>query len=145
MRAATLAAALILCAASPELRAQEGSPETQAVLAVEDAYFAAELARDEAALRRIVDDAFVHNRSDGRTEGKAALIDAIRRSNLVSRTIGMRTVLVEGDTAYVFGTAELTLGSVTGPPRISRLRYSTTYQRHDGVWRLLALHVSPRA
>lgn len=144
MRAAMFAAVLILCAASPEPRAQETSPETQAVLAVEDAYFAAELARDEVALRRIIDDAFVHNRRDGRTEGKDALIASIRRQNLISRTIGMRTVLIEGDTAFVFGTTELMFGAVTGPPRLSRLRYTTTYQRRDGVWRMLTLHMSPQ-
>jgi hypothetical protein len=44
--------------------------ETQLVLAAEDAYVAAEVSRDESALRRLVDDKFVFNAANGSTSGK---------------------------------------------------------------------------
>jgi hypothetical protein len=49
----------------------------QSVLAIEDDYVRAELSRDEVALRQLVDDRFVLNRSNGTTEGKAELITSI--------------------------------------------------------------------
>jgi hypothetical protein len=46
--------------------------EEQRVLAVEDEYIAAEVSRDEAALRRLVDDRFAFNSSKGTITGKDA-------------------------------------------------------------------------
>jgi hypothetical protein len=63
------------------------------VLAVEDAYVAAELSRDELALRRIVDDQFALNRNDGTTVGKEAFVASILRLNMVGQTVSERTVL----------------------------------------------------
>jgi hypothetical protein len=48
--------------------------EDHAVLAVEDDWTRAEVARDEATLRRILDDRFTFNSSDGTTSGKEDLI-----------------------------------------------------------------------
>ena len=51
--------------------------QEQSVLAIEDDYVRAEVSRDEGALRRLVDDRFVLNRSNGTTGGKAELITSI--------------------------------------------------------------------
>ncbi|MFN2323767.1 MAG: DUF4440 domain-containing protein [Trueperaceae bacterium] len=69
------------------------------VLAVEDAYVAAEAARDEAALRRVIDDAFVYNASSGTVSGKDALIQNVLPMNMVGQTIRERTVRIEGSVA----------------------------------------------
>ena len=50
---------------------------------------------------------FVFNSNDGKTLDKAALISNVLGVNMVAQTISERTVLVEGDIAVVFGTAEL--------------------------------------
>lgn len=146
MRAITiLAAALCVWAVAAPATAQNHSAEAQAVLAVEDAYVAAELSRDELALRRIVDDQFALNRNDGTTVGKEAFVASILRLNMVGQTISERTVLVQGDVAVVFATTELRFASDTAEPTVSRLRYTATYRNRGGEWRMLALHMSPRS
>lgn len=51
--------------------------EEQQVLAVEDECVAAEVRRDEATLRRVVDDRFVLNSSNGKTSDEEALIPPV--------------------------------------------------------------------
>lgn len=140
-----LAAVFAVWAVAVPAAAQMQSADAQAVLAVEDAYVAAELSRDELALRRIVDDQFALNRNDGTTVGKEAFVASILRLNMVGQTISERTVLVQGDVAVVFATAELRFASDTAEPTVSRLRYTATYQNRGGVWRILALHMSVRS
>jgi ketosteroid isomerase-like protein len=119
--------------------------EGQRVLAVEDDYVAAEINRDEAALRRIVDDRFVFNRANGTTTGKEELIQAVLAMRMAGQAISERSVLIEGDTALVFGTAELRLAVAGKEDAISTLRYTATYVKRDQQWRMLALQMQPRA
>ena len=119
--------------------------EEQRVLAVEDEYVAAEVGRDEATLRRIVDDRFVFNRANGTTTGKEELIQAVLAMRMVGQAISERSVLIEGDTALVFGTAELRLAVTGKDDAISTLRYTATYVKRDQQWRLLTLQMQPRA
>ena len=137
-------AAMALWALSAPAAAQTDATAAQAVLAVEDAYVAAELGRDEQALRRIVDDQFAQNSRNGTTVGKEAFIASVLRLNMIGQTITERTVLALDDVAIVFGTTELRFASATDAPTVSRLRYTATYRSRDGTWRLLALHMSPR-
>src|SRR5882724_2225722 len=74
------------------------------VLATEDEYVAAEVSRNEATLRKLIDDRFVLNSSRGATSGKEELIQSILKMNMVGQSIRERSVLIEGDTAFVFGT-----------------------------------------
>lgn len=119
--------------------------EALRVLAVEDAYVAAELARDEAALRRLVDDRFVFNSGGGTTSGKEALIASVLAMPMVGQTISERSVLIEEHVALVFGTTELRFAAPGEPETMSTLRYTATYVRRDGAWRLLALQMQRRA
>ena len=119
--------------------------EEERVLAAEDQYVAAELARDEAALRRLVDDRFTFNSSRGTTTGKEELIQSVLGMNMVGQTISERSVLVEGAFAVVFGTTELRFASPGQPDTVSTLRYTSTFVRRDGAWRMLALQMQQRA
>ena len=119
--------------------------EERRVLALEDEYVAAEVSRDEEALRRLVDDHFVFNSNNGKTLDKAALISNILGMNMVAQTISERTVLVEGDIAIVFGTAELRFAAAGKGDTTSVLRYTSTYVRRGGQWRVLALQMARRA
>jgi ketosteroid isomerase-like protein len=102
-----------------------GLSEGQRVLAVEDEYVAAEVNRDETTLRRILDDRFVLNLNRGTTSGKAELIESVLGWNMTGQKITERTVLVDGDTAIVFGTTELTFASGGNEPSTSVLRYTS--------------------
>ncbi len=115
------------------------------VLAAEDAYVAAEVERDEAALRRLIDDAFVYNASTGTTSGKEALIQNLLTMNMSGQTVRERTVHFEGSFALVFGTADLTFARADGTESVSSLRYTSVYVKRDDGWRMLALQMQPRA
>ena len=119
--------------------------EEQHVLDAEDAYVAAELSRDEAALRRIVDDRFVFNSSNGQTTGKEELIQALLEMAMTGQDVTERSVLIEGDVALVFGTTELRFASSDGNQRVSTQRYTATYVKRKDGWRLLALQMQQRA
>jgi len=115
------------------------------VLAADDAYAAAEVRRDETALRRYVDDRFVRNHDDGTTSGKEDFIAAVLRLKLVNQTISERSVVVEGTIAIVLATTELSFDQSGGPRPMSRLRYTAVYVKREEEWRMLALHIQPRA
>ena len=118
--------------------------EERAVLAAEDAYVAAELARDEAALKQLVDDSFVQNLSSGKTSGKEELIHAVMNLPMVGQDIRERTVHLEGDVALVFGTADIHFAPPGKDKFTSSLRYTSTYVNRDGQWRMLALQMQAR-
>ena len=115
------------------------------VLAAEDEYVAAEVSRDETALRRLVDDRFQYNTSRGTTTGKEELIASLLKMSMVGQTIKERSVLVEGSVALVFGTAEIRFASPGKPETTSTLRYTATYVDRQGQWRMLALQMQQRA
>ena len=115
------------------------------VLATEDAYVAAEIDADEAALRNLVDDRFVFNASNGTTSGKEALIRSVVGMGMTGQTLSERSVLVEEPVALIFGTTEIRTARDGGAEHASSLRYTSTYVRRDGTWRLLALQMQGRS
>lgn len=123
------------------------SAEEQRVLAIEDEYVVAEVNRDEAALRRILDDRFLWNRSNGSTTGKEAYVQSIMSDSfsLVGQTIRERSLLLQGDVAFVFGTADLRFARAGQPESMSSLRYTAAYVCRDGQWRMLVLQMQGRS
>ena len=119
--------------------------EEAAVLAAEDAWVQAEVDGDEATLRRVLDEDFRLNRSDGTTGSKEDLIRGVLGFDMTDQKITERSVVMSGDTAVVFGTAELFFATGDGGQKSSLLRYTTTWTRRDGQWRAIALHMSGRA
>ena len=136
---------LIALLATAGVSTAQSNPEEERVLAAEDEYISAEVGRDEPVLRRLVDDRFVLNASNGKTAGKEQLIQSILQLNMVGQTLRERTVLVEGDIAFVFGTADLRFALGSGMQRRSSLRYTTTYVKRGGQWRMLTLQMQQRA
>jgi ketosteroid isomerase-like protein len=116
-----------------------------AVIRAEDDWIQAELSKDAATLRRVIDDQFVINSNNGTTAGREDLIDGVLSWNMTGQTISERTVSVVGDTAVIFGTTELRFASENGEESVSLLRYTSTYVRRGEQWRAIALHMSPRA
>ena len=119
--------------------------EEQRVLAAEDEYVAAEVTRDEATLRRMIDDRFLFNSSKGMTTGKEELVQSILKMAMVGQTLRERSVLIEGDIALVFGTAELRFAVPGKEASVSTLRYTSTYVKRQGQWRMLALQMQQKA
>lgn len=119
--------------------------EEQRVAAVEDEWLAAEVRHDEATLRRVIDDRYAMNLSDGTTLGKEGYIAGILEGVMSSAWVSERTVLVDGDTAVTFGTVNVVDPDrhADEPPRSSR--YTLVYVKRDGQWRALAFHISQRS
>ena len=119
--------------------------EEYRVLAAEDEYIAAEVARDEATLRRLVDDRFAFNSSNGTITGKEDFIQRVLRLAMIGQKIRERSVLIEGDIAFIFGTAELRFADPGKEESVQDLRYTSTYVKRKGQWRMLALQMQQRA
>jgi len=136
--------ALVACASPPQGAGSGDQDQVRRVFAAEDEYVAAEVARDEPTLRRLVDARFVRVRSDGATSGKEELIQGVLRLRMSKQSLRERSALVEGDFAVVIGTADIWFAQAEGQDKLSTLRYSSTYIRREGEWRMLSLHLAPR-
>jgi len=64
---------------------------------------------------------------------------------MVGQTLRERSVLIEGDIALVFGTAELRFAVPGKEASVSTLRYTSTYVKRQGQWRMLALQMQQKA
>jgi ketosteroid isomerase-like protein len=118
--------------------------EEQRVLAAEDEYIAAEVTRDEATLRRLVDDRFAFNSSKGTVTGKEDFVQSVLKLAMVGQKIRERSVLIEGDIAIIFGTAELRFADPGKDESVQNLRYTSTSVKRQGQWRMLALQMQQR-
>jgi hypothetical protein len=67
--------------------------EEQRVLSAEDEYVAAEVARDEPGLRRLVDDKFAKNSPNGTTSGKEDRVNSLRYTSIYVRRDGQWRML----------------------------------------------------
>ncbi len=142
----------VVCAAIAALSAlfsmqapAEGSTavltDEQQVIAVESQWVEAEVNRDAAVLERVLDDRFILNSSSGELRDKATVIADVLRWTMVEQTITDRTVLIDGDTAIVFGTANFRFAVEGKDDELSAGRYTTVYLKRDGRWRALALQM----
>ena len=64
---------------------------------------------------------------------------------MVDQSVRERSVLIEGNIAFVFGTADLRFAGPGKAESASTLRYTSTYVKRHGEWRLLALQMQERA
>jgi hypothetical protein len=142
--AAAFAAALPAMGADTPMADASFVNEEQKVLALEDEWLNAEIMRDEATLRRVIDDRYAVNHSNGTTTGKETAIARILESKLISATITERTILVDGDTAITFGTVNAVDPAEGTDTETSAWRYTLTYVKREGQWRALAFHISER-
>jgi len=119
--------------------------EEQRVLATEDEYITAEVTRDEPTLRRLVDDRFAFNSSNGSITGKEDFIQSVLKLAMVGQTIRERSVFIEGEVALIFGTADLRFADPGNEDSLQSLRYTSTYAKRQDRWRMLALQMQQRA
>jgi ketosteroid isomerase-like protein len=121
-------------------RLPSASPDTGAVLAAEDARFAAMVAADAEVMRRYFAEDLAYVHSTGRVVNRDQLIDEIRDGKLLYRAIkpSERQVDVMGpDAAVVRGLARIE-ASADAKPVEFQARYLAIYAREGGTWRLRA-------
>ena len=113
---------------------------TEAALRAQaDAWDAAIVRKDRAAIAANMADSFMQIGSDGRVADKAAFLEAIVSDKLVIEpyTVEEFRVRFYGDTALVTGRTDMH-GSWDGKPFRSNYRFTDTYVREaDGAWRVV--------
>jgi ketosteroid isomerase-like protein len=138
---------LLLAAAALSASLAPAATEAQApaaVVAFADAFDRAQLAKDGAALERMVSDGLIFIDGSGARKDKKAFIagwtdpgDRFEPIELIDRTF---TRL--GPDAWVVG-AQVTLnGSSSGKPFSSRFRFADTFRRTSGRWRAVHIQVT---
>lgn len=138
---------LIVVCASPSYAADMTVPATaeQQLHAVEQSWVNAEIHRDAATLRRILDPAFIFTYGSGAPMRRDGFIRAIvsGKSEMLSQSLGETTIVTRGDTAIVVGLD--TIVSKHGDKTHTNVyRYTVTYVRRHGRWMALAEHLVQR-
>jgi ketosteroid isomerase-like protein len=117
----------------------------QAVLAAERAWLDAYNHRDAATVAHIEDDGFLITFGDGRTQDKAAQLEALRRPIPRGAAYEIHTestsVRVYGTTAILTGIV-IESGQADGQSFSSRSRYTDTWIERGGRWYVVASHLS---
>ena len=145
IRICTLIAAVTLASCDGSAmyeRDTTGLTEEQKVLLVEQDWINAEVRHDEAELNRVIDEQFIVNSGNSKPATKADVIASVLNWNMVAQTLTNQTVLVDGDTAIVMGTAHFTTAVEGKDNAESAAHYTTTYIKRDGQWRALALQMN---
>ena len=138
---------LLLVAAALSASLAPAHAEAQApaaVVAFADAFDRAQLAKDGAALERMVADDLVFIDGSGARKDKKAFIagwtDPADRFGPI--TLVDRTFTRLGPNAWIVG-AEVTLnGRSGGKPFSSRFRFADTFRRTSGHWRAVHIQVT---
>ena len=141
--AACAAASPLLTGAANGSAAPTTAAERQ-VLKLEREWTAAEIKRDAATLRRILDDRFVVTFGAGEPIDKEGFIKDVigdGTDRLLSQDLTGETVRVDRDTAVVVET-DTVRGINKGQPYTQILRITTTYIKRHGEWVALAEHIA---
>ncbi|MBX3565812.1 MAG: nuclear transport factor 2 family protein [Sphingomonas sp.] len=114
------------------------------ILRAADAFDAAQLTQDRAAMDKLVDDGLIFIDGSGKRQGKTDFIEGWMNQGdkydplvLVDRTI----TLLGPDAAVVSAETELT-GESGGKRFASRFRYSDVFRRVGDVWRAVLIQVT---
>lgn len=116
----------------------------QDLLAAERALQAAQLASDVDALDRLLHDDLLAVGPDGQLADKASDLEAHRQGIFEISELQEEDLraLVHGETAVTFVLVSLR-GAIAGEEVAGRVRYTRTWVRDGGAWRVLAAHIAP--
>jgi hypothetical protein len=125
-------------------RAQQEAEVVRVIAGLEEAYEAAEIARDEAALRRVLDEHFVPpSGADGKRADRIAMLAAMGLTTIYREAITERHVTVNGNAATVTGIVAVTFLDPSGAPA-RRFPFTESYRSSNGIWRLVERSQSDR-
>jgi len=118
--------------------------DTETVVAAERALQAAMRGSDVAALERLLHPDLLAVAPDGSLVDRAADLAAHRSGRFAIAALSEQEleVRVAGDAAVTFVVLDVT-GTIDGADASGRLRYTRTWVRDGGEWRVLAAHIAP--
>mgnify|MGYP001619305161 CR=1 FL=1 len=139
MRAALLAAALLVAVPAA------AEDEIGSLTAFADAFDAAQIAKDGAALQRMIADDLVFIDGSGKRSGKADFIAGWTGANdrYDPITLKDRIVMPLGDGAGLASAETVLSGQSEGKPFRVRIRFTDIFRRSaDGGWQAAYIHVT---
>jgi ketosteroid isomerase-like protein len=149
---ATLAFLFLLSLSPGETAMAQGrNADKNHVLALDDEERGATLARDVAALERLLSEEFFVNAPNNRVVvGRQAMLDVFVRSGIIDFARFERTVEhVHVDSGFVFVMGLETVTSSNDAPSVGltagqtiRRRFTNIWKNENGVWRLFARHAN---
>ena len=121
-------------------------PLEREVLAAERELQAAMLASDVPELERLLHPELLAVGPDGQLVDRAADLAAHRSGVFEIAALEEEEVHVRlvGDTAVTFVILRI-VGTIDGSDASGRLRYTRTWARDSGAWRVIAAHIGPAA
>ena len=143
MRGAT--AILLAIVMAPPAIAAEAPVGTGADLAsFADAFDAAQIAQDRAALERMVADDLVFIDGSGKRYGKAFFIDGWTGpdDDYDPGMLKDRIVLPLGEDAGLASAETILSGRSAGKPFRVRIRFTDIFRRHGDSWQVAYIHVT---
>lgn len=113
------------------------TPAARALIALEDGWARGVVRRDTAMFRRLLDPRFVYT-EDASVMNKEEVIASIRDGDRVERATNSDMIVHEhGNTAVVTGILRLE-GRAKDRPFDKRYRFTDTWLRRGGRWRIIA-------
>lgn len=136
--AALAALGAVLPARSAAQRCAPRDPAVRAVLQLEDAWASAVVRRDSATFERLLDPEFVYTENDRLESRTDVLHDVIHGADTVTAAHNEDMVVhCFGTTAVVTGWL-VTEGRGGGRGFVRRYRFTDTWMRRNGRWRIVA-------
>jgi hypothetical protein len=144
---AAIAGAVLACAAAatePDHAARPAADAVRQLHELERRWVKAEIHRDAATLREILDDGFIATFGAGKPRDKEGFIDAVvgnASDTMLSQDLTDETIRVDRDTAVIVET-DTVRGIDDGKAYTSVLRITTTYIKRHGRWAAFAEHIA---
>lgn len=142
LRAPMLALALSVSASTAAAEAPQG--DIADIIAFADAFDAAQIAQDRAALDRMVADDLVFIDGSGKRYGKAFFIDGWTGSDddYDPVTLKDRIILSLGKDAGLASAETILSGRAAGKPFRVRIRFTDIFRRQGASWEAIYIHVT---
>ena len=143
MRAMTVML-LLVGMGPPALAAEAPHGDLADLTAFADAFDAAQIAQDRAALERMVADDLVFIDGSGKRYGKAFFIDGWTGPDDDYDPVMLkdRIVLPLGEDAGLASAETILSGRSAGKPFRVRIRFTDIFRRHGDSWQVAYIHVT---
>lgn len=143
----TIAAVLAFGMAAPVVAADAPERDAASLFAFADAFDAAQIAQDRAALEKMVADDLVFIDGSGHRFGKAAFIAGWTGADDDYDPVALtdRVILPLGRDAGLASAEAILSGRSAGKPFRVRIRFTDIFRRHGDGWQASYIHVTRMA